>query len=296
MELVEDAFDRELANDLMMPLDRKLVVIEKTAEAFGVHIDIPAIEVEVDTMMTEFLGQAGPQPVAAMVARVAAAQQAPPPQGLNRFQREQRKKTVAMILDILNTTTLHQLDMSKELKVKLMTKQLNKMKKEHDHIFVLPACRTIGQFEVKAMQEKSNREVLEAMNQLKGGRDELARVHGHVLDHQWTYLGAVCLPNLPPHLKPEVVRDLKICPSCSDYLLVPPVVGDMKAPVETLLQTSFPDESVWRPQYKEVTWRLLAMDHLIQPIPEVQRITGRKDPILAGYTAGWKSLLWWDTM
>ena len=234
--------------------------------------------------------------MAAMVARVTGIQQAPAPPGINRFQREQRKKTTKMLLEILNAATEPQLDMSKELKINMMTKELNKMKKEHDQIFILPASRTIGQFEVKAMRDKSNGEVLDAINQLKGGRDELARVHGHVLDAQWTYLGAVCLPNLPLHLKPEVVRDLKICPSCSDYLLVPPVVGDMKAPVETLLQTSFPpgstfpDESVWRPQYKAVTWRLLAMDHLIQPIPEVERITGRREPIVAAYTEGGRSL------
>ena len=67
----------------------------------------------------------------------------------------------------------------------------------------------------------------------------------------------------------------------------------MKYPVEKLLRDlfppsfSFPDEAVWRSQYKKVTSRMLAMDHLIQhPIPDVQRITGRSDPIVAGYTEG----------
>ena len=139
------------------------------------------------------------------------------------------------------------------------------------------------------MVAKQNREIQEAINQLKGGRDEFARVHGHVLDGQWTYLGAVCLPNLPPHLKSEVVHDLKICPSCSAYLLV----GPMKVPMETLLQTAFPpgsnfpDELTWRDQYKGVTSRILAMDHLIQPIPEVQRITGRTEDFVPAFTEGW---------
>ena len=143
------------------------------------------------------------------------------------------------------------------------------------------------------MVTKQTGEVKEAINQLRGGRDEIARVHGHVLDAQWTYLGAVCLPNLPPQLKPEVVRDLKICQSCSAYLLVGDMmVGDMKAPVETLLQTAFPpgsqftDDWSWRRQYKAVTSRLLAMDHLIQPIPEVKRITGRNEDIVPAFTAG----------
>ena len=255
--------------------------------------DIAAVEGEVQSTIMTFLGQTGPQPVAAMIARVTAVQQAPPPSGLNRHKRDQRKKTVAMLLDILNTTTLGRLDLSKELKVALMKKQQNQSKKEHDLVYIKPDCRTIGQFEVKAMDCKQNREVQEAISQLRGGRDEFARVHGHVLDARWTYLGAVCLPNLPPHLKPEMVRDLKICPSCSAYLLVGDMmVGDMKAPVETLLQTAFPpgsqftDELSWRRQYKEVTSRLLAMDHLIQPIPEVKRITGRTQEIIPAFTAG----------
>jgi len=258
MELVEDTISKELANDLMTQCDREIAVVEKTAKFFGILLDIPAIEAEVQNMMIEFLGLVGVQPVTTMVARMVAVQQVSPPPGLNKFQKEMRKKNIAMLLDILDNTTLTQLDMSEELKLRLMTKNLNRMKKEHDLVFIRPASRTIGQFEVKAMRDKSNREVLEALNQLRGGRDELARVHGHVLDHQWTYMGAVCLPNLPLHLKAEVVRDLGICHSCSSYLLV----GPMKAPVENLvrnlfpLSSSFTDESVWRPQYEVVTSRL----------------------------------------
>ena len=43
---------------------------------------------------------------------------------------------------------------------------------------------------------------------------------------------------------------------------------------------------MWRSQYKAVTSRLLAMDHLVKPIPNVERITGKTDPIVAGYTEG----------
>ena len=107
-------------------------------------------------MMTEFLGQGGPQPVATMKARMVAVQQVPAPPGLNKFQKGIRKKNIAKLIDILDKTTLTQLDMSKELKLRLMTKNLNQMKKEHDLVFIRPASRTIGQFEVKAMRDKSN--------------------------------------------------------------------------------------------------------------------------------------------
>ena len=296
MELVEDTISKELANVPMSQCDREISVVEKTAKVFGISLDIPDIEVEVQNMMTEFLGLGGPQPVATMKARLVAVQQVESPPGLNKFQKKIRKKNIAKLIDILDKTTLTQLDMSKELKLRLMTKNLNQMKKEHDLVFIRPASRTIGQFEVKAMRDKANGEVLEALNQLRGGRDELARVHGHVLDHQWTYIGAVCLPNLPLHLKAEVVQDLGICHSCSSYLLV----GPMKTPVENLVQnlfppsSSFPDEWVWRPQYKAVTSRLLAMDHLVKPIPHVERITGRRDPIVAGYTEGERQVVLYE--
>ena len=288
MDLVEDTISKELANEQMTQCDREIAVVEKTAKVFGISLDIPAIEAEVQNMMREFLGLVGAQSVATMSARMVAVQQGPLPPGLNNPQKKIRKNNIAMLIDILDNTTLTQLDMAEELKLRLMKKNLNQMKKEHDLVFIRPASRTIGQFEVKAMRDKANGEVLDALNQLRGGKDELARVHGHVLDHQWTYMGAVCLPNLPLHLKAEVVRDLGVCHSCSSYLLV----GPMKAPVENLVQnlfppsSSFPDEAVWRSQYKAVTLRLLAMDHLVKPIPEVKRITGRTDPIVAGYTEG----------
>ena len=284
---MEDAIRRELAQDQLTAIDRRIAIVEKTAEAFGINLDMPAVEAEVQSTSTDFLGQTGPQPVADMIARVTAVQQAPPPPGLNKFQKDRRKKSAAMLLDILNATKQVQMDL--ELKVKIMMTHLNKTKKEHDLIFLKADSKTIGQFEVKAMVTKQNREVQEAITQLRGGMDEFARVHGHVLDAQWTYLGAVCLPNLPPRLKSEVVRDLNICPSCSAYLLV----GPMKVPMETLLQTTFPlgshfpDKLTWRAQYKAVTSRILAMDHLIQPIPEVQRITGRTEDIVPAFTEGW---------
>ena len=81
MELVEDTISKELANDQMTQCDREITVVGKTAKVFGISLDIPDIEAEVQTMMTEFLGQGGPQPVATMKARMVAVQQVKPPPG-----------------------------------------------------------------------------------------------------------------------------------------------------------------------------------------------------------------------
>ena len=140
MELVEDTISTELANEQMTQCDREIAVVEKTAEFFGISLDIPAIEAEVQNMMTDFLGLVGAQPVATMLTRMVAVQQVLPPRGLSRFQKEIRKKNIAMLIDILDKTTLTQLDMSKELKLRLMKKNLNQMKKEHDLVFIRPFC------------------------------------------------------------------------------------------------------------------------------------------------------------
>ena len=110
-------------------------------------------------------------------------------------------KNIKALLDILNATTLTNMDVFKDLKHRMMTKELNLMKKEHDLLYIKPDCRTIGQVEVKSMSSKQNNEVLKALEQLKGGKEEIARAHGHTLDNQWTFIGVVCLPELPPHLK-----------------------------------------------------------------------------------------------
>ena len=144
------------------------------------------------------------------------------------------------------------------------------------------------QTEVKSMKAKQNHEVTKALKQLLGGKEEYARIHGHVLDPDWTFVGVVAFPNLSVALKAEIVRDFKICSDCSAYLLV----GAMEPAVDNLLKTTFfqglefRDEVVWRQQYKTLTSRLLAMDHLIQPIPEVQRITGRTQEIVPAFTSG----------
>ena len=124
----EDTITKVLAHDPMTQYNKEMAVVEKMAEVFGISLDIPAIKAEVQNMMIELLGLVGVQSVQAMRTRMVAVQQVVPPPGLNRFKREQRKKNIDMILDILNEATCTQLDMSGELQLRLMKKKLNQMK------------------------------------------------------------------------------------------------------------------------------------------------------------------------
>ena len=132
-----------------------------------------------------------------------------------------------------------------------MLKKLNKSKKEHDIIFVKPHHKTIGHVEVKAMTDLQNHEVLKALDQLEGGKEEMLRAHGHLLDPNWSYLGIICLPTLPQADKPTMCGNLKICNHCADYILVGNVVNtEMKSHLNTHFSSSteFPDVAVLRDQ------------------------------------------------
>ena len=294
LELVEDDMKKLLANDPFAdPIDRELAIAKKVAAAVCITLDLPAIVQSVKATIVEYMGQTGVQPVAHMMARVVALENITPA-GLSSNEKKHRAKKLKGIRDILDSATnrhLNAIDLSKELKLTEIRKVINSHKKEHDIVLLKPEFRTVLQTEVKAMTSKQTGEVTTALKQLLGAKEEYARVHGHVLNPDWTYVGVVALPNLPVTMKPELVRDLRICSPCSNYLLV----GDMENAMGNLLRNifapggQFQDEvglQGWRRQYQDLTWRLLAMDHLIKPIPEVERITGRTDPIGAAYTEG----------
>ena len=197
---------------------------------------------------------------------------------------------MAMLNQILDDNSSHpNLDMFNHIKHELMLKNLNKKKKEHDITFIKPHHKTIGHVEVKAMTDLQNQEVTNALKQLEGGKEEMLRVHGHLLDPNWSYLGIICLPNLPHNLKPTMCRNLKICNHCADYLLVGDVVNtEMKSLLDAQFSSSaeFADEAVWRDQYKKIVSRLLAMQHLRPPVSTVQRMAGREREVVPALTEG----------
>ena len=288
LQLVHQQMEQELSNDPLLsdPLDRKIAVVEKVAESVGLHLDVPAIELQAKDLMVEFVGQLGSQPVAVMRSRL---QTLLVPQGLNRHEREQRKKNLEMLQEILDNSGDQDLDMFKDIKHELMSKKLNRSKKEHDIIFVKPHHKTIGHIEVKAMKELRNQEVKKALSQLEGGKEEMLRAHGHLLDSDWSYLGIICLPNLPQDLKQTMCGNLNICDHCAEYILVGEVRSSGMKPLlekHFTLGSEFSDEAVWRDQYKKIASRILAMDHLHPPVSTVQRIAGTDREVVAAFTEG----------
>ena len=171
LELFQQEIERELAsssNPPSEPLDGKIAVLEKLAQSTGLDLDVQQIQQETENLIVEFLGQPGPQSMSIMRSRL---QNPTVPQGLNRHQREQRKKDVAMLLQVLDDNSSQQFfDLFKDVKHTLMGKHLNKSKKEHDIIFLKPHHKTVGHIEVKAMKDLGqSSEVANAINQLAGG-------------------------------------------------------------------------------------------------------------------------------
>ena len=293
LELFHQQIERELSRDNLAPIDEKIAVVEKVAESVGFDLNITAIELEVENLLVEFVGQLGTQSVVAMKSRLQSLMD---PQGLNRFKRQEWRKKLNMLLQIINDNSSHpDLDLFNHIKHELMLKKLNKSKKEHDIIFVKPNHKTIGHIEVKAMTDLQNQEVTNALKQLEGGKEEMMRVHGHLLDPNWSYLGIICLPNLPQSDKPTMCRNLKICSQCADYILVGDVMNtEMKSLLDAQfsLRPEFPDVAVWRVQYKEIASRILAMQHLSSSqVSTVARIAGTEREVVAAFTEdGWQTL------
>ena len=288
LTLFHQQMEQELSGDLQLPepVDKKIAVVEKVAESVGLLLDIHAIELDVENLMVEYLGQLGSQSVTVMMSRI---QNLPVPQGLNKYRRAERKRNVEMLLQILDGNSSNpNLDMFKHVKCELMSKKLNMVKKEHDIIFVKPHHKTIGQVEVKALATlQQSGEITSALNQLEGGKEEISRAHGHLLDSDWSYLGIICLPNLPQADKPTMCRNMKICNHCADYILVGDEVNTgMKSMLDSHFSAAgeFPDESVWRDQYKKIASRILAMEHLRTSVSTVQRMAGTEREVVAAFT------------
>ena len=281
LELVEKTMEQILMDDSFNDLiDKKMYTVEKVAEAVGIDLQISSIEEDVNNIMVEFFGKTGAQSTAEMKE---ALDNYTAPQGMNKFKREKYKKNRSMLLEILYAEESLEMNMFKKLKHHEMRKKLNMNKKEHDIVFLKPHHKTIGHFEVKAMVDQQNGEVRKALSQLKGGKEEMARAHGHTLDEHWRYLGVICLPKLRTHLKEKICKDLKICDHCAGYILVE------NDSFDSLLESCFdpnnvyPDEAVWRKQYKAIASRLLAFEHLTPPVTVVKRITGREKEVVPGF-------------
>ena len=214
LTLIHQLMEQELSNDPLSPVDKNIAVLQKVAESVGLDLDISAIELEVENLMTEYVGQLGSQSVPAMKSYL---QSLSVPQGLNRYKRQEWMKILAMFKKILDDNSSHpNLDIFNNIKHELMLKKLNRSKKEHDIIFIKPHHKTVGHVEVKAMTELHNREINKALDQLEGGKEEILRVHGHLLDPNWSYLGIICLPALPQADKPTLCRNLNIYNDCAN--------------------------------------------------------------------------------
>ena len=106
LELFQQHIEQELSTDpLTEPVDRKITVTEKLAESVGLALNVQLIEQEAENLIVEYLGQPGLQSMSVM--RSSLQSPAMPP-GLNRHQKTQRKKNVAILLQILGDNSSQQ--------------------------------------------------------------------------------------------------------------------------------------------------------------------------------------------
>ena len=301
LDLIEQTMKQEMLGDFPDERDRGIKTIEKVVETVGLDLGIPKLEQETNDIMLEFFGNPRPSSIADMSLAVKSSSN---PTNLNKFERKRREKNQKMLLSILSNPNIINMDLNetlkcifKDLKLELMKKELNRHKKEHDIIFIKPKHKTIIHVEVKAMQDTHTREVTRALNQLRGGKEEMKRIHGHVLDAEWTYFGAVSLPNLQPNQKLTICQNLNICQACAQFILVGDQHGNLEPALTSLLNTHFStaplyeNTSMWR-QYQKLASRMLAMEHLTLPVSSVKRITGREEPVVSAFTDGKNHIPW----
>ena len=293
LDLIEQTIEQELIADFPDRRDRVIKTIEKVAETVGLDLGIPKIEKETKDIMDEFF-----KGLSSTADMSFAVQNSANPANINKYERIKRDNIRKMLLQILSNPNLISMGFDarlqyifKEIKYELMRKGLNQHKREHDIVFIRPKYKTVVHIEVKAMQDIQIQEVTKALKQLEGGKEEMGRIHGHVLDAGWAFFGVVCLPNLQSNQKSTICQNLKICNACAAYILVGDQSGSLKPAMESLLNKHFStaplyqDRSMWL-QYEKLTSRMLAMEHLTLPVSSLKRITGRDEPVVAAFTDG----------
>ena len=296
LDLVEQTLRQELSKDFKDGQDLRIKILEKVAGAVGIDLDISNIELQAESVIKTFVGNQRPSSAAEWTEAVKNSP------NLGKYNKFEKKKTQNMLLDYLKHPNFPQNKgyneslnyIRKEVEYGLMRRELNRHKREHDIVFIRPKPKSIIHIEVKAMQETESQEMTKALKQLQGGKEEMSRIHGHVLDDGWTYLGVVCLPNLLPNQKTKLCQDLKICDACAESVVVSDHNGNLKSAMESALRTSNAvskerkkkEKMKAKDQYKRLTSRMLAMEHLTLPISSVKRITGQDNPVVAAFTEG----------
>ena len=232
--IVENKFREELEADYKAagrPTDTdtfEIDLLTKVGEALG-GVDVGGIEASIPPSFPR-----GPQPVpdirVAMAAELA--------RGGTRFERDARKKDMKVLENLIQTNDtnpnpLTHLEPFNALKIHKLRKDINQKTKEHDTLLVHPSQKSILHAEVKAVDISKNTSppINSALAQLRGGLEELRRLHGFVLDQDWQYIGIIALPNIKDSEKALVCRKINICSTCEKYVLV----GDMDTKIPDLI-------------------------------------------------------------
>ena len=257
----------------------------KLAEAIGLDLDIKQIKKEVKEFITTHFGQGGNQKVTEMKTWIKRSRANTTLNKWKRMHQDKKLKVLEKMLTQNPSATHIDLTMySDSLMLAMMKEEINKCC-EHDIVMIYPKHKAVVQVEVKAVDSNAtnkNKPVEEALKQLGAGLEELARVHSHALDKDWSFHGVIALPNLTEAEKSIVCRNKKICQQCQKFFLT----SNMDIPhlLTFLGALTFPDSPTLKHSYKSLVERLAALVYLVPTLPAMERITGQNTPITGGST------------
>ena len=290
LSLVEDTFRKELEKAAVPEEDRQMEVLEKLFSYIGVTPDRSKMQGEAEKEVLQYFGSLGVQTGAAVESTIARQRVNVDGNKHDKARMRHTMNTLQKAVDDNNAKAIPDtfLNPTQILLLAKMKTELNKMKREHDITIVRPSEKTVTQIEVKAVEKEKNRRnkiVQSALKQLEGGKEELQRLHGHLLDATWSYVGLIALTNLTSKERDEMCREKNFCRNCKQFILVdvPKELADLSTQL-TMANSPCQEEQVWRPQSRLLMGRLVSLESLVPSLRTMERITGAKEGVTGAFT------------
>ena len=286
--LLQKTFENAVIKDKpkMSPdqIEFKMEVVLKLCEAIDVQLDVGEIEGKIKQ---KYFGKKK-YPEQAIIKRILEIESSM--SNLTKNEKRDFERDLDVLKQMLSENKngkkpQNLLDPFNHLKLAHIRLQLNKNRKEHDVLVIVPKYKTVIQIEVKAIEPNTTekvqvRETQNAINQLSGGCEEIKRIHGHVLDDDWSFIGVVALPNITIIEKTRICNLKKICSNCMQFVMV----GDMEDELADLFCYHLSKEKKdWKASYARLIERLATYVHMA-PSVTMEKITVESTNVLGGFS------------
>ena len=286
--LIEETVRQKLIKDGVPEEDLQMKLLDCMFNFIGVQCDRSRIQREAEKEVLAYFGSLGTKLVTEVEATIARQRARTDGTKQERLRRGKDMTTLQAAVDHNNKSPLPKTHLD-PLDIKVQAKmgtELSTYKREHDIILLRPEYKALLQVEVKAMKDNVGRinQIMEsALKQLQGGKEEARRLHGHLLDAYWSFIGIIALPNLTSQQRDDICQAKQICQYCKQFILVD-IIPEMNQVFSSLFTTKFTDELVWRPQYKELLARLVSQVHMVPSLKPMEKITGTTEQVIGAFT------------